>query len=117
MTRWTGVAAGEGFLVTDSTLNRGLATALGIRIRYFLSTNDRKGDTDRILQGARVVSSLAPSERSTGTVTVGVPVNTPDGSYHVIACADHVNAIPEMRENNNCLASSGRILVQPPAAH
>jgi hypothetical protein len=45
-----------------------------------------------------------------GSTLVTIP-NVAAGPYHVLACADDLNAVKEVSDTNNCTASVGVIQV------
>jgi subtilase family serine protease len=104
---------GLTFTVTDTTRNGGTGPAGTSTTRYYLSTQGRRRGAI-LLAGARSVPALAPGARSRGTATVTLPASVAPGMYALLACADDLNVVTEIRENNNCRASSGGIRVRVP---
>ena len=114
MTNPPGTATrGTGFAVTDTVVNRGVASALATTTRYYLSIDRLRNAGDVLLTGTRAVPALAPSATSRGTVTVTIPASTVARTYFLLACADNVPRVAESTETNNCLASAGTIIVRP----
>jgi uncharacterized repeat protein (TIGR01451 family) len=105
---------GKSFSVTDTTENHGAGSAGSFKVRYYLSSDTTKSTGDKLLAGARSVSSLAGGGSSTGSATVTIPASTALGTYHLIACADDIKVVPEADETNNCLASTGTVQVTRP---
>jgi subtilisin family serine protease len=91
--------------VTDTSVNRGAASAGTSTTRYYLSTTPSSVPAGSPLAGSRAVPALAAGASSTGTATVTVSPYTPAGSYYVLACADANRYVAESDENNNCAAS------------
>jgi subtilase family serine protease len=110
------------FNVTDKTSNPvNVAPAAASQTGFYLSTDTTLSSDDLPIhdcsvsgaRSLRAVPSLTAGASNTATTTLpkcyydasGVhPL--PTGSYRVLACADVPDAIPELNENNNCLASS-----------
>ncbi|MBI3060162.1 MAG: hypothetical protein HYY81_12825, partial [Deltaproteobacteria bacterium] len=65
-----------------------------------LSTNATY-DAGDILLGSRVVSSLAPGAKSSGSTVVTVPFNTTAGTYYIVGKADAEEVVLETNEGNN----------------
>ena len=109
------VAPGSVLTVSDTTQNLGLVEAVASKTRYYLSTDMAISADDRLLTGSRQVAAARRRQRSSsGTVTVTVPATTPLGSYHVLACADDLQALSEVSESNNCHATAGVVIVGRP---
>jgi hypothetical protein len=47
-----------------------------------------------------------------GTAVVGIPSNTPLGTYVLLTCADDAGSTVEGDESNNCKAPLGSVRVQ-----
>jgi hypothetical protein len=107
------VEQGEGFTATDTTANAGSNWALASRTRYYLSVDDVLDADDRLLSGARKVPLLAGGASHQGNQAVTVTLNTPTGTYHLLACADDTGLVAESDEANNCTASAATIEVTP----
>ena len=90
--------------VVDFVQNLGLGAAKASTTRYYLSTDTVKGANDIQLIGNHAVPSLEAGAFSNGSVTVTIPISTPPGFYHVLACADDAKALAENDETNNCFA-------------
>ena len=109
-------AKDSSFSVTDTTLNRGNASAAASATNYFLSLDTKKSASDIAVAGQRAVPLLAAGQSSFGTVVVGVPTVMASGNYYLLACADAGNKVAEGNtsatgEKNNCLASASRVTV------
>ena len=105
-------AASPGQLRVPTTVrNAGRRRAGASRTRYFLSLNRTRGGDVR-LATARVAAIRAGRSR-TGTAELRVPAGLKGGSWHVIACADALDAVQELREGNNCAATRGTVDVLP----
>ena len=100
--------------MTDTVLNQGAVAAGASTTRYYLSADQLKDGSDRLLTGARAVPALGPSATSTGTVSVTVATNMALGTYYLIACADNTTTVTESNETNNCRASVTTIQVTVP---
>lgn len=108
------VVVGNGFSVTDKTLNQGGAsTGKTTLTRYYLSYDNAWSAGDVRLTGSRSVASLAAAGSSTGTVTVTVPAMS-GGAYYLLACADDNAAVVEASEGNNCKSSAATTSVTGP---
>jgi subtilase family serine protease len=105
------VNRGAGFTVTDTTTNRGKATAGASTTGYYLSSTQTWSSAATLL-GGRSVPSLAQGAKSSGSVQVTVPSTASVGSYYVIACADDLKTVVESNESNNCRASSSRVAIR-----
>jgi len=100
--------AGSTITISDTTKNQGLGGASASVTRFYLSADFSIDVNDVVLQ-SRSVPSLAGSTSSSGTTSVTIPANTPDGSYYVIAKADAADAVAESNETNNTRTVSLRI--------
>jgi hypothetical protein len=102
---------GSSFSVTDTVKNQGSASAGASITSYYLSLDTIKGSGDILLTGSRSVPSLGINETNDGILTVTIPSGTGSGSYYLLACADDTNVVGESNENNNCIASVGKMSV------
>jgi subtilase family serine protease/photosystem II stability/assembly factor-like uncharacterized protein len=102
---------GARFSVTETVKNQGTATAGMSRTRHYLSLDGVKDATDIRLASSRLVPSLAAGATSTGTVTVALPTRLAPATYHLLACADDLGTVAEWNETNNCLASTGTLVI------
>ncbi len=108
-------APGGSFTASDTVSNLGMAAAPASTTRYYLSLDGAKDASDLLMGGSRAVPALAVAGGSSGgTATVTVPASAPAGSYALIACADDLAVVFESNEANNCLASTGRVVVTRP---
>jgi alpha-tubulin suppressor-like RCC1 family protein/subtilase family serine protease len=111
----TQAIVGDSFTVTDVTRNDGNLAAVGFQTRYYLTPDKTKGATGaRALTPLRQIASLEAGGQSSGSVVVSVPVNTPEGAYYLLACADGVSQVAEQNESNNCLGSANQLFVTGP---
>lgn len=92
-------AGGSKIFITDVTKNRGADPAGVSFTKYYLSTNDTIGPSDKIL-GKRYVPALNPGASNTGTLYVLIP-NVSAGTYYIIAKADALQYVTESKEGNN----------------
>jgi YD repeat-containing protein len=104
-------AQGTSFSVTDTTANSGNASAAASTTNYRLSLDNVITTSDALLTGTRSVPSLAAATNSSGSVNVTIPAGLASGTYFLGACADGENTVAESNETNNCLASTGTIIV------
>jgi len=104
---------GTTFTVRDTVRNQSLFVASASLVRYYLSLDGVKNIGDRLLVGGRLVSLLAPNGVSSGSAVVGIPANTPVGTYFLLGCADDPAAVIESNDANNCRAA-GAIQVGRP---
>jgi hypothetical protein len=104
---------GGAFTAIDTVVNLGGAPAAASTLRYYLSADTVRTGDDRRLTGSRAVGALAAGASSSGSVPAGVPADMPLGTYHLIACADDLDAVPESSEDNNCRASTATVRVVP----
>jgi hypothetical protein len=102
---------GGTFTAEDTVANLGGAPAAASTLRYYLSADTVRSGDDTRLAGARAVGALAAGAASSGSAPAGVPADMPLGTYHLIACADDLDAVPESNEGNNCRASTGAVRV------
>jgi subtilase family serine protease/subtilisin family serine protease len=98
-------AAGEGLQVTDTTKNQGAGGAGASATAFYLSTNTTFDAADVSL-GSRPVDPLGNGDISVLSTTLVLPVDTPVGSYYILAQADGASAVTETLETNNVRASS-----------
>ncbi len=108
------LAPGSKFTATDTVRNVSAVTAAASSTRYYLSLDALKDGSDLLLSGSRSVPSLAAGADSSGSKTLTVPAGTPVGTYRVLACADAASKVKETNEANNCVASTGAVLVARP---
>jgi CSLREA domain-containing protein len=105
---------GSSFSVTDTVANQGDApTEKGSTTRYYLSLDTKKQAKDPLLAGTRIVPALDAGANSAGLATVTIPLGTPQGSFHLLACVDDLQQSAESNETNNCKPSATKVVVQP----
>jgi uncharacterized repeat protein (TIGR01451 family) len=104
------VAAGGTLTVSATVRNVGGEPAPATPMAIVLSSNPVITPQDVELD--RFTVTLAPGESATATRTVTLPADTNSGVYFVGAVADPDNALVELSESNNGLASPGSIMVQ-----
>jgi uncharacterized repeat protein (TIGR01451 family) len=96
-------AAGAILGVQDTTSNKAPVSAVASTTRYYLST-DGVLDGGDVLLTSRSVPELGAKARSSGSVTVTIPMSTPPGKYFLLSVADAAGAVSEIDENNNSRA-------------
>lgn len=101
-------AAGQGFVVTDTTRNQGAGAAPATVTRFYLSTNTAWDAADLAL-GERTVGPLAGGASAAASTALVMPAATAPGTYYVLARADSADALPEVAENNNLRSGSVRV--------
>jgi YD repeat-containing protein len=102
---------GGSFSVSDTTANNGNGSAGASTTSYRLSLDNVITSSDTLLTGTRSVPSLGASANSSGSVNVMIPTSLASGTYFLGACADHADVVAESNETNNCLASTGTVVV------
>ena len=94
--------SGGALQVSDTVLNQGTGSAVATTTFFYLSI-DGKAKTTYL--GYRSVPALGGTGiNGPVTTTFTLPTNL-NGPYYVIACADYYNAVAEIDESNNCVAS------------
>jgi subtilase family serine protease len=106
------IVVGASFSASDTVVNNGPGAAGVSMTRFYLSTDQVKDASDRLLNGTRTVGGLSAGAASSGSVSVTVPASTPAGLYHLLACADDQAWVLESNEVNNCIASGSRVAVE-----
>ncbi len=109
-------AAGTVVSLTDTMKNQGGGLAGPTVVRFYLSSNASLDGADTLLDGSRIIPSLAAGASSTGATSVTIPEGTPAGIYYVIARADADGAVAESSELNNTTARGIQVMVLPVAA-
>lgn len=111
---------GEVIPVFRTTRNIGNRGGQGVEYRYYASANTIISPTDVLLPILQLDGGVTP----TGTVSippggsesrtdlVKLPTSMPPGSYFVGCLVDPDNAVPELIESNNALASNAVQVVQ-----
>jgi hypothetical protein len=79
--------------------------------RYYLSKDVFRGAGDLLLTGSRAVAALGPLGSVSGSATVTVPSGTTPGVYYVLACADDLDVVKELIEQNNCNVAASTVTV------
>ncbi len=86
--------------LTETTRNRGGATAEASHTRYYLSSNTTFDEADLAL-GNRAVGALAPGANSSGSTLVAIPAQLAAGDWYLLAVADADGTVEETLETNN----------------
>jgi hypothetical protein len=97
---------GDALRVRMTVSNRGAARARRSVTAIYLSKDGRK----RRLR-LRRTPGLDAGRRVRRTPRARIPVQTPTGSYRLVACADARHSVRERRERNNCRRSRHRLRV------
>jgi hypothetical protein len=103
---------GSSFTVKDTVMNRGGAATGRFVMRYYLSLDTNKDDSDILLKGSRTLKKIKDGKSSNGKTKVTIKKNTPPGEYYLIVCADDTNKVSESNETDNCTASQTTINVK-----
>ena len=103
------VRAGTSIPVSDTVLNQGADSAGPAVTRFYLSANVALDSADTLLDGARLVATLAGGGASTGTTAITIPPGTPVGAWFVIAKADASDGVVESVEGNNTAARAVQV--------
>ena len=90
---------GTTISVGETTLNQGAAA--GPSTTHFFLSTDGTIDAGDVFLGSRPVPALAAGGSNTGSIEVGIPPETPEGTYSIIAWSDAPGAIRELDEANN----------------
>ena len=97
------------FKIADVARNRGRARARASMTRYYIAN---RGFV--LAAGARRVPAIKSHHRSRGSVRLSIPADAPALRYSLLACVDAKRRVLESNEQNNCLASRGRVVVSGP---
>ncbi|MGE5827844.1 MAG: CARDB domain-containing protein, partial [Micromonosporaceae bacterium] len=104
---------GSPLAITDTVRNRSIVAAGKSRTQYYFSPDPVKSTQDKLL-GGRKVAALGGKQESTATVSLTIPAATVLGTYYLVACADDTQLVEEMKEGDNCLASTTTVEVGRP---
>jgi len=107
------IQRGHSFSVTDTVANTQPVSAGASTTRYYLSKDVFRGAGDLLLTGSRAVVALGPLGSASGSATVTVPSGTTPGVYYVLACADDLDVVKELIEQNNCNVAASTVTVTP----
>jgi hypothetical protein len=94
------VQAGTTLRVSVTTVNRGRGPAAATTTRVYLSRDTRVG-RDVAVAAVRV-PQLPAGRRSSTIVRLPIPATVAVRSYRLLACADALRRVREVREGNNC---------------
>jgi subtilase family serine protease len=106
------VVNGRSMVVSSTVRNFGKSPAGAFRIAFYLST-DATLDVADILLGTRQVGGLAADAVSTAPSTLAIPPLTPPFDYYLIAVVDDQQAVVELGEGDNVLATATTFAVVP----
>ena len=98
-------ASGGVVTVSDTTRNAGASTAGSSTTAFYLSSNSSLDASDRRLQPARAIGSLAAGAAASATTNVTLPT-VAAGTWYLIAQADDQSVVVETTENNNTRLAS-----------
>jgi serralysin len=101
---------GKTIAVANTVSNAGTATAIAVRVSFFVSPVSPTPGQGRLI-GTRDIASLPAGASSAVTTTLTLPANLEPGSYFVSAVVDVAGAIVEGEEGNNGRTADGQILV------
>jgi hypothetical protein len=90
-------------------LNAGKAGAPASGVGLYLSTDKRKGKSDKHLSGLAKVKSLRKGARVTASAKTKLPKSVKPGAYVLFACADDKSRAKESNERNNCRPTKGKV--------
>src|SRR5262249_6572186 len=82
--------------------------------RYYMSPDNSRSSSDKLMGGSRSVPALAAGASSTGTVNIAFPASLATGVYYLLACADDTATNVEIDETNNCVASATTVTITRP---
>ncbi|MBI5441789.1 MAG: choice-of-anchor D domain-containing protein, partial [Deltaproteobacteria bacterium] len=108
------VPPGSSFYLRETVTNGGDAAAPQTKTRYYLSVAQTRQPSDLLLATTRTVPPLAPGEASTERLTAIVPTLAAPGAYYVLVCADDLEEVVEVDEENNCAASARQLEIKGP---
>jgi hypothetical protein len=106
------VRAGGHFGVKVMVVNEGTAPAPASQVSVHLSRDAKKSSGD-LNVGRTTAGKIEPWGVHTVPATIDLPESA-RGVYYVIACADAARKVRELRENDNCNASSTTVEVVAP---
>ncbi|MCM3879369.1 MAG: S8 family serine peptidase [Vicinamibacterales bacterium] len=96
----SGATPGASMTLNYSVANQGGVAAPVSNLRFYWSTNSSLEAADTLLSNENV-GPIAPAGVASGQTTFIVPAGAAIGTYYVIAEADALDAISEIRETNN----------------
>jgi hypothetical protein len=107
-----GGVVGSGFQAFSKVVNRGDAQAHRSKTGFYLSADRRLDGDDFELDGSGQSVPALPADRDDrGGARALVPIDTPQGVFHLIACADENERVGEANEDNNCRTLRGGITI------
>lgn len=120
---------GGAFVVANSVRNTARGRAGASEVRFYLTRDPKLGAAERKrsennprtsiydlpLAGDRKVKPLAGREHSATekrkSTALRVPIGTPPGRWHLVACADDTGKVTESKEHENCRTAKRTIQV------
>lgn len=110
-----GFQRGDSFLITGSVRNSGSADAPATSIRFYLSRNNKIGDSDdRPITGSIPLAGIAYGQLGAVGPLTSDPIPETfqfgDGDYHLVACVDEDDLIDEITDTNNCYREKDQVL-------
>lgn len=123
----TAITEGDTLRITHVLQNQGKGSARTSVTRFYLTTEVRRSLAERrasrtsprsalgdiLLEGDVAAGSVGPGRTVTPKpATVTVPVGTPPGRYHVLACTEDRGVVKETDEVDNCTAAATDLKVK-----
>lgn len=102
---------GAGFAVRVLVVNATRVAATPSTTRLLLSRDARRGAGDAVIAAAPT-PSIRGKKSVNITISVSAAARVAAGTWRVLACADDLRKVAELREANNCTASRP-IVIQP----
>ncbi|MBK6480723.1 MAG: hypothetical protein IPF93_21335 [Saprospiraceae bacterium] len=94
------VPTGNPFTVSFSSFNGGTAGSGGFNVGLYLSLTNATLEASDQLLGQTTINSLGANLNANGSIDVSTTIAP--GTYNLLVCADNVNQVSELNENNNC---------------
>jgi subtilisin family serine protease/subtilase family serine protease len=104
----TGTTPGATMTMSYTVENQGGMSAPVSNVRFYWSTNSTLDAADTVLS-TETVGSIAQTGNAPGQTTFIVPASATVGTFYVIAEADALKVVPEIRETNNTASYLVRI--------
>ncbi|EHR68926.1 CARDB domain-containing protein,subtilase family protease [Burkholderiales bacterium JOSHI_001] len=101
---------GAAISLTATLKNQGTAAAPASTVRWYLSSDATITTADRVLASLNTTALAAAASRNL-TVSAGIPLDVPAGTYYIGAIADPDNLVGESNDANNVRASTTKVVV------